>query len=408
MSIPERLPITVLLSAYGCHPAEGSEPGVGWAFLRASLQICDRVHVVTRKNNVPGILTGLNEEERERCAVVGFDLPEWLIRAKRAVPGGTQLYYLVWQLRGRAFMADLHRIHKYDLAHHVTFAVDWGPIALNRIDGLGYVWGPVGGSTNTPVRFWKYLGPRGAVGEVLRRAVGSVGRLLWANRIARDASLVVAANRDVAERFKSRSQQLVVEPNPAIEDVNGGAFHRSSSGRSCEGVGPRVAVGVGRLLPWKGWALALEALAKTTEEDLRLVLIGEGPDRARLAKLANKYDLSARVTFLGQVDRREVLRQVAGADVFLFPSFHDTCPWSVGEALALERKVVCLDLGGPQDLVRRAGGADGVVDHRDPDVAGSIARALTEPSESVDRLTWSWERLPMIVHEWYSQSRASC
>lgn len=391
------LPIRLLLSAYACHPAKGSEPGVGWEFLRAALRVSAEVHLLTRENNVAALEAALTPEEHARCRIVGFDLGAGPQRWKKRVYGGTQAYYLAWQTAARQRVRQLHAEHAYDLAHHVTFAVDWAPAAVSEVEDLPFVWGPVGGATSTPLHLASYLGPKGAATDTLRLVSGGLGRRWIGEHIARVAALTVANNDDVAHRFRPVARQLAVEPNTSIS----ASFSRENDPWNRDG----PVVGVGRLVPWKGWALALDAMARTTDNSLRFVLFGDGPDRRRLMTRAQRLDIADRVTLAGSVPRTQVIETLRTARALLFPSFHDSAGWAVAEALASGCPAVCLSLGGPPELVARAGGT--VVSHDEPGVAGGLAAALAAPTPPHNPDSWSADRLPAILARWYQQALVS-
>ncbi len=123
-------PRHLLLSAYACDPTNGSEPGVGWQVLTASLEIADHVTLLTRANNAEGIVAALPDTPNLR--LVTHDV-RYLSRLKKRIPFGIQLYYVVWQITARRHVARLHRDHPVDVAHHVTIAVDWMPTAISRL-----------------------------------------------------------------------------------------------------------------------------------------------------------------------------------------------------------------------------------------------------------------------------------
>lgn len=387
-----KLPLRLLLSAYACHPLQGSEPGVGWMFLAAALDTCAEVHLLTRENNVDAVQAALTPEQRSRCRIIGFDLSQRARAWKKRLAGSTEPYYIGWQRKARPLVRTLHVRHRYGVAHHVTFAGDWTNVAVRGIDGLPFVWGPIGGVTKTPPSLFRYLGIKGALNDLGRSTVGGLGRALVGNKSAHSASLVIAANRDVSARYSMVARQLVVEPNAAVPDellVRQWAQERQ---------GP--VVGVGRLIPWKGWSLALDAIARLPDDkSIYLTMLGDGPDRPRLEARARHLGISHRVRFKGNVPRKEVLSTLSHSRALLHPSFHDSSPWAVAEALRLGCPVVCLDLGGPQELVERAGGT--VVSFRGVDLVGRLANALSNPAPPHTSTAWSSIRLPRLLKEWY-------
>jgi glycosyltransferase involved in cell wall biosynthesis len=108
-----------------------------------------------------------------------------------------------------------------------------------------------------------------------------------------------------------------------------------------------LVLGVGRLIEGKGFHDAAAALA-TRDDGSRLVLVGDGPDRARIAACLP----ADRVHFLGTLDRAAVARAYQACDVCVLPSYREGWPNVVTEALACGLPVVASDVGGiPEILV---------------------------------------------------------
>ena len=156
----------------------------------------------------------------------------------------------------------------------------------------------------------------------------------------------------------------------------------------------------GRLLAWKGLRLALAVLRRPEVSEWRLEVYGEGPERRRLELLAARWRLSDRVRFYGSRPREDVLDAFGSADVFMFPSLHDSAGWSVAEAMGVGCPVLCLDTGGPPTLV---GVEDGVVVPLGGDVLGKLASGLDQARELRPRREqWSARRIPDLLDELYS------
>ena len=338
----------ILMSAYACEPGGGSENGVGWA-LAAAAATDHQVWVVTRENNREAIEAELARRPELRLTPITVDLPSWASFWKRGLRGH-RAYYLLWQRQARREMLRLHAEIGFDLAHHATFASDSFAAGALGIPGLASVWGPVGGSQTMPWHHWRHVGTAGLAGEVFRTVTLGAMRRVWGRRNARRADLVVALNDESARSFADLAD-VVVRPNVALEldelpERSPAAEERSTP----------WAVFSGRLIPWKGLTIAVEALAKPAMADWHLEVFGEGPDRDRAGELATELGLAERVHFRGKQPRNDVLQAVADADVLLHPALHDSSPWSVGEAVSMGTPVVCLDLGGPPLIVGSDGG----------------------------------------------------
>lgn len=142
------------------------------------------------------------------------------------------------------------------------------------------------------------------------------------------------------------------------------------------GPGPEL-FAAGALLPYKGFGALVEALGRTTlPVGWRLSVAGDGPERARLERLAAALP----VRWLGWRPRDEVLRRTAGADAVVVPSVWDEpCAGTVLEALALGRVVHALRRGGTPELAALADG--GVHRLRLADSTDELARALAGPPQ---------------------------
>jgi glycosyltransferase involved in cell wall biosynthesis len=384
------------MSAYACEPGRGSEPGAGWAFARAAALRND-VWLMTRRKNKRAVDDAIRAEPWLTITPVYVDLPRPVLAAKRGSTG-VLWYYLLWQARAAALARDLHLRHSFDVAHHVTFAADWMPAAVAHVPGLPFVWGPVGGSTGTPWRLWRWLGARGLAADALRYAATGTMRRAVADPMAARAALVVAQNQDVAARFP-RGGQVVVRPNVVLDggDPPGVTPRRPDRDRS-----EPHAVFVGRLVAWKGVRLAVAALAQPAMNHWHLEMYGEGAQRQAVQRIARRLGVATRVHLHGQRPRAEVLAAMAAADAFLFPSMHDSAPWAVGEARAVGCPVVYLRRGGCPILV---GAEGGVAVDTGPDIVGRLARALVAAA-SLPRVTSRWDArtLPDELDGWYARA----
>ena len=393
----------VLVSAYACGPGDEPEAAAGWAFARAAAR-SHQVHVITRRRFAPAVDAALarDPELARNLTVEYLDLSERLLALKRR-GSDVYWYYVLWQRALARRAAELHRATPFDVGHHVTFANDWLPCGLARVRTLPVVWGPVGGATVVPLRLVRWLGLRGAATELLRALITAPLRGAWGDTAARRAAVVVAQNETVAHRFR-RARHVVVEPNAALDDLSEHVLSRQAQVAEAEDSAPRPlrAVFVGRLLGLKGGRLAIEALARTPGWELHLY--GDGYERARLERLAERRDVTGRTVFHGHRPRAEVLSAVAGCDAMLFPSMHDQAGWAAAEASALGRPVVCLPLGGVPLMAgvnaRLAELRGDVVAH----LADRLAETATHPGTPSDR--WSTSRLPDVVERLYGTARS--
>lgn len=138
---------------------------------------------------------------------------------------------------------------------------------------------------------------------------------------------------------------------------------------------------VGRLSIEKGVDTLVEAWQRGPIDDLRLVVIGDGPERARLESIG-----AASVEFRGQVDREEVTHLMMGARALLLPSrcFEGGQPRVLLEAMGCGLPVVVSDLGGLAETVEN-GRVGLLVSLDDVEEWVAVLSALREDAH-VDRL----------------------
>jgi glycosyltransferase involved in cell wall biosynthesis len=136
----------------------------------------------------------------------------------------------------------------------------------------------------------------------------------------------------------------------------------------------------GRFVSAKGARVLLQAASqlKAMGLDFRLKLIGDGPERASLERLAQQLHLEDRVRFLGPLPQAELETAFAGATAIVMPSLGgEVFGLVAAENMARGQLLVVSDLGalaevvGDAGLVFRVGNAD--------DLTAQLARVLQSP-----------------------------
>jgi glycosyltransferase involved in cell wall biosynthesis len=402
----------VLLSAYACEPGKGSEPGIGWNWVRQIARFAE-VWVITRSNNREAIEKALAEEPLPNVHWVYFDLPRWARFWKKGQKG-VHLYYYLWQV-GIYFIAPrLHRQVGFDLVHHVTFGNYWLPSFLALLP-VPFVWGPVGGGESAPRTFCRTFSFRGKIYEFLRDIARWIGEHdPFTRLIARKAVIALATTNETAKRLTSLGARRVevlsqvALPSAEIEKLSSLPPHLSS---------PFRLISLGRLLHWKGFDLALQAFAQLVQDvpDSEYWIVGDGPERKNLERLARKLGIIDKVRFWGALPRSEVLKKLAECDVLVHPSLHDSGGWVCVEAMASGRPVICLDLGGPALQITEETGFK-IPPHTPERVVKDMVEAMRKLALDADlrrRMgeagrwrvgeAFSWERRAGFIANIYSQ-----
>jgi 1,2-diacylglycerol 3-alpha-glucosyltransferase len=141
-----------------------------------------------------------------------------------------------------------------------------------------------------------------------------------------------------------------------------------------------IMISVGRLAPEKNWRTLIEATSMAIRNDirLRLVIIGEGPERNNLEHFSQTLGIADQVKFLGEVAFSEIPALLKAADFFGFASTTETQGLVTMEALAAGLPVVAVDASGTRDVVEN--NRQGFLVKNDPQaLANAISELLQTP-----------------------------
>jgi glycosyltransferase involved in cell wall biosynthesis len=138
----------------------------------------------------------------------------------------------------------------------------------------------------------------------------------------------------------------------------------------------KVLVSIGRLAQEKNFHTLLQAAQKVygKNPDLRLVIIGDGPEKTKLQELASELGIAERVTFTGELPFADVTSYLKAADVFGFASITETQGLVTMEAMAAGLPVVAVDASGTRDIVDN--GKQGMLVENDADALANVINRL--------------------------------
>ncbi len=198
----------VLVSVYACSPYRGSEPGMGWHFLK----------MIAKENEVWAIV----EEEKWRPDIEKYlaDHPDemqnvhWtFIRKPRARllrkiwPPSYYWFYRVWQWRAYKKACDLHKIVGFDLVHQLNMVGFREPGYLWKLK-VPFAWGPIGGLGYTAWRLLPLMGMFGVLEFAARNIINwchshfLLRPRMAARRAAETNRLIVATGENQREARK--------------------------------------------------------------------------------------------------------------------------------------------------------------------------------------------------------------
>ncbi len=106
----------------------------------------------------------------------------------------------------------------------------------------------------------------------------------------------------------------------------------------------------------KGFDVTIKSFAKfycslpvLSRVDVKLTLVGKGPEKSRLKKIAIEVGIDHAINWIEWVDKADMQRIYQEADAFLFPS-HEGAGMVIPEALSFGLPILCFDNFGPGEL----------------------------------------------------------
>jgi glycosyltransferase involved in cell wall biosynthesis len=346
----------VLMIAEAANPEWVSVPLVGWQHYRAVAQRCD-VHLVTQVRNAEAIRrAGVPESAFTTLDTEKVAAP--LFRVSNALRGGagkgwttgialslaSYLYFerLLWQRFGREI-----RGKAFDVVHRVTPLSPTipSPIAARCARaGVPFILGPLNGGVPWPRWFDR---ERRREREWLSYIRGAYRLVPGYRSTLGSASAIVAGSSDTLQQIPERHRsKCVFVPENSVDP------RRFSGFVSREAGSPLKLTFVGRLVPYKGADMLLEAAAPLIRaRKVRVVVVGDGPEKERLAHIIRSHGIDSGASLLGWMSQEEVGRELRDSDLFVFPSIREFGGAVVLEAMALGAVPVVVEYGGPADLV---------------------------------------------------------
>jgi glycosyltransferase involved in cell wall biosynthesis len=203
----------------------------------------------------------------------------------------------------------------------------------------------------------------------LRRAASPFWRPVF-GRFLEAADHNLAASEEIAGVAESIAPRVRVEP--LTNGVDTSLFRCVAPSLPPAPAGRRRLVVPRRLFPKNGVAYLVRALPEIAQDvDIEAVIIGDGPERAALERLAGELGVAERVFFLGARPHSDMPGLLSSAELAVFPSLMEATSVAALEAMACELPVAASRVGGLPEIVGKDVGA-----LFEPANPSSLARAV--------------------------------
>ena len=373
----------LLISTYACAPNRGSEHGVGWNWTTEAHRLGHEVWALVS----PAHKDAIEHAARDDAVVRGIhwafpELRYWPLEPATE-PKWERTYNLIWQRAALRAARELQHRVGFDAIHHLTWGGVRAPTFLGSL-GPPLIIGPIGGGETSPSSLRDGFHLRGKILETLRDLSNST---ISINPLVRDglanAAVIFVKTCDTLNLLsRAMRKKTVVFTELAVQTSQIGSSRMPRQT-------PTRLLYAGRLLYWKGVHIAIQAFAMLLKKipNARFTIVGSGPEEARLKADVLARKIKDSVDFISWLPQNNLFELYDSHDLLLFPSLHDSSGGVVLEALCHGMPVVCLDLGGPKDIVTlNSGVIIKTAGLNTAQVASRIAAELTDLIASPTRL----------------------
>ena len=342
MSEAEHKRLKILLGCYACNPNYGSEPGTGWKFVTSIAKHHD-IHVIAEEEVGKDDILRYQKEHPEELKNVTFHFIRrrrfrWL---RKIWPPSYYWTYRCWQKKAYKLAMELDKAESFDLVHQITLVGYREPGYLWKL-GKPFIWGPLGGFTQTAMCVLSGLGLYNKLYFGMRNLMNAWQmRFSYAARkVAPRAHTIFVSDPQVKEKIHHLWHR---EPLILREvGTNNAALPEDKLSTHTPGTPLRICWS-GNLIPLKALDFLIVALARCNQPMI-LEVIGRGNKLKDWENLAEKHGVRDKINFHGYIDHNEVGNLMASCHVFCMTSIKEGgTPTVILEALESGLPIIALN-----------------------------------------------------------------
>jgi glycosyltransferase involved in cell wall biosynthesis len=140
----------------------------------------------------------------------------------------------------------------------------------------------------------------------------------------------------------SRGRKPASFPPPSVE---GGGVGGGSS---------FVVISSGRLVPWKGFDVLIDAVSELQKDipEIKLVIVGSGPEKQKILSSLSQRGRSEVGVLIDSLPKSELAKKISESDVFVLNTAYEGFSHQIVEALSLGVPVIATNVGGNPEIIK--------------------------------------------------------
>lgn len=367
----------ILVSCYACSPYKGSEPGMGWNFVR-QIALRHELHILVESKFRNDIERYMAEHPEERVNKHFYFIKKERHKLLRKIwPPSYYWFYREWQKKACRKAVELDKTLHFDLLHQLNMVGYREPGYLWKMN-KPLVWGPIGGFNITPWNMLTSMGLKGCVFYFSRNMMN-----LWQMHTGRRvknamqwANALIAATQNEADtilKLYGRESTVIPEVGFSGKEIKFTPHDRGKALKICW---------CGQFTPGKSLNLLIEAVSLVSS-DVELHVLGDGECAAKWKRMAARIP-DLHINWYGWVERSKGMAVMQGCDVFCITSLSDLTSTVLLEALSYGLPVITLDHCGFTNVITDECGIK-IPIRRKEQVVKDIAIAIDEIASDDER-----------------------
>lgn len=337
--------LSILINAYACCPNMGSEPGMAWNWCIHLAKHCE-LHIITEgefKENIESALITLpqgknmhfyynpvSDKVRRMC----WNQGNWLFYA----------HYRKWQYKTYEIATEIIQKTPIDIIHQLNMIGFREPGYLWKIKNIPFVWGPIGGLKQFPLKYLNGASLKVKLTNYLKNHI-NILQLRYSKRVNaafQNADILISSIPD---------SYVAIKKHKGIETIiipETGCYLSETSQLKNFDTQELHVLWVGKFDFRKQLIIALKALQATKNKKIILEVFGKGTavQENEAKKLTDSIGISDQVIWHGEQSNHIVLQAMQKSQLFLFTSVSEDTSTVVLEAISKNLPVLCFDTCG--------------------------------------------------------------